>query len=104
MNHHLVTSLDEKNRDYELGESQKLIMRETGNKTTLFSYPNGNFDEKAMMHLRAHGYLGACTAERRLLNYYCDSLAIPRVGVSGESAESLAIKLSSIIETSKYMK
>lgn len=103
MNHHLVTSLDEKNRDYELGKSQKLIMRETGNKTTLFSYPNGNFDEKAMMHLRAHGYLGACTAERKLLNYYCDSLAIPRVGVSGESAESLAIKLSSIIETSKYM-
>jgi peptidoglycan/xylan/chitin deacetylase (PgdA/CDA1 family) len=61
---------------------------------TMFAYPFGRYDERAVAAVRAAGYTGALTVHPRLVHLADDPLEIPRVEIkASDSLLRFAIKL-----------
>jgi peptidoglycan/xylan/chitin deacetylase (PgdA/CDA1 family) len=59
--HSNITMLDQSQRNYEIGESRKLLQEKTKRKVIAFSYPGGSLDENAKRMVRDSGYEFAVT-------------------------------------------
>jgi peptidoglycan/xylan/chitin deacetylase (PgdA/CDA1 family) len=101
--HAILSRLNDQEQQREIDDSVRIVETVTGQKPTLFAYPNGrpcDFDERAVRVLRENGIEVAVTTTQRYLCAAEDILKLPRVGLSdGESAlytsaKQLALSLS----------
>jgi len=73
---------DEELRDEILG-SREQLEAVLGKPVSLFAYPYGKFDDRAVEAVREAGFVAACTTRPRLARLDEDPLLIPRIEIKG---------------------
>jgi peptidoglycan/xylan/chitin deacetylase (PgdA/CDA1 family) len=92
--HPHLTELDEGALEPEIAGSRRDLEVATGAPVTVFAYPYGELDERAVNAVRAAGFAGAGTTEPRLAGLDEDPFRVPRVEVrSTDSLLRLALKV-----------
>lgn len=81
--HPLLTTLKNKDLEYELFASKDIIQKQLGSPVRFISFPNGNYNNKVISHAMKYGYIGACTSNRGLNSKQTNPFRLNRVMVSG---------------------
>ncbi|OBH83692.1 polysaccharide deacetylase family protein [Mycobacterium sp. E2989] len=87
--HPILARCDDDKVEREIADSCAALERETGQRVTVFAYPNGrprDFDARAKDALRARGIRWALAATAGFADRRCDPLALPRLAVSSGSS------------------
>ncbi|MBF8793223.1 polysaccharide deacetylase family protein [Pseudomonas monteilii] len=95
--HALLPGLDDQRLDEELRRSHAALAQGCQNPLPVYCYPNGDHDKRVRARVAAHGYPFALSTRTGICNRYDDPLALPRIGVSHQTASSpslLAWRLS----------
>jgi peptidoglycan/xylan/chitin deacetylase (PgdA/CDA1 family) len=88
VNHALMPNCDEEELRKEIHDSKRDLEQWTGRPVRVFSYPNGDFDERTARVLAAAGYSLAFTAEDRALTLADDPYYIPRSSIMDDGSLS----------------
>jgi peptidoglycan/xylan/chitin deacetylase (PgdA/CDA1 family) len=72
--------------DYELRESKRILEDWTGKPVWAFSYPNGDFDDRARQRVRENGYGLAATTENGFYRLNGDRYLLPRMEVMNDGS------------------
>lgn len=87
--HPILARCGDDKLEQEIADSCAALERETGVAPTIFAYPNGrpqDFDARARDALRRRGVRWALSTVPGLADRHCDPLALPRLGVGGNSS------------------
>ncbi|MBS1655839.1 MAG: polysaccharide deacetylase family protein [Bacteroidetes bacterium] len=105
VHHPLLASIkDEGELDFELRESGKRILTETGNFPLTISYPIGSYDEKVKEASRAAGYKYGLAVRQQFFNTKKDDLfSIPRTELYNESMWKCRLRINGFYQQAKKM-
>lgn len=99
--HPILSMLSAAQQEGEIVGSRNRIAEEIGATPTTFAFPNGSdrdFDPTTLEHLRAAGFMSACTTVRGSNAPGCDPLTLRRIGVGSDSNFVLATRLSGLFD------
>jgi peptidoglycan/xylan/chitin deacetylase (PgdA/CDA1 family) len=77
MTHVILTAIEPRQAEAEIGDSRRMIEKRLGRPADLFCYPNGNVDSVALECARKH-YRAAVTVAGKPLAPGCDPFMLPR--------------------------
>jgi peptidoglycan/xylan/chitin deacetylase (PgdA/CDA1 family) len=87
--------------DMPLAEAEQEIVRSklevealVGSPVTLFSYPDGKYNDDIKTLLTKHGFVGACATGRALNTPPIDLLALKRIPFEGERLDRFAFRIA----------
>lgn len=93
-NHKVLSTLNDKERKYEITESIQTIRNELGIICESLAYPNGGYDETTKKLLKQNGIRYAFTSEKGINEKNQDKLEIKRIGINAsDSVPLLLLKL-----------
>jgi peptidoglycan/xylan/chitin deacetylase (PgdA/CDA1 family) len=96
--HPILSRCSDEKVEYEINQSCRAVMRETGSAPTVFAYPNGrvqDFDERAKTALRNNGIQWALATTNGFADRDSDLFALPRMGFgSNQSFAVFRLKIS----------
>jgi peptidoglycan/xylan/chitin deacetylase (PgdA/CDA1 family)/glycosyltransferase involved in cell wall biosynthesis len=81
-------------RHRQVDGSKQVLQRLLGRPVTLFSYPFGAYDADLVERVKAAGYVGAVTTERRAVSASDDIHLLPRLDVKGGGVRAFADALA----------
>ena len=84
VNHVIMPNCTDAELEYELKRSKELIEHWINNSITLFSYPEGIYDQRSKEFVVKHGFEFATSIDNRFITKTEDLYAIPRFWVRGE--------------------
>lgn len=84
VNHVIMPRCTEEELDFELMTSKQKLENWTGQKISLFAYPDGEFGDREKEYVKKHGFELAASVENRFIHNNEDLFAIPRFWVRGE--------------------
>ncbi len=88
MDHYRVDRLNEEALRYQLGESKKIIEKNTGNPCKYIAYPNGDCSENARNVAQESGYLAGLTTIEGINKIGCDTMMLKRISLPWTSDET----------------
>ena len=94
--HPILTALSAAEIEAELLTSRTTIEKELGASCTTFAFPNGDFDDRCVDLLRAHGFRAAFTQIFGVNRPGDNPLRLKRIGVGRTPVSVLAAKLSGL--------
>jgi peptidoglycan/xylan/chitin deacetylase (PgdA/CDA1 family) len=94
--HPILTALSTSEIEAELLASRVTIERELGASCATFAFPNGDFDDRCVDLLRAHGFRAAFTQIFGVNRPGDNTLRLKRIGVGRTPVWVLAAKLSGL--------
>jgi peptidoglycan/xylan/chitin deacetylase (PgdA/CDA1 family) len=95
----MVSRLDERTLEDEVGTNHRLIEERTGCRVLAFAYPNGeaaDFDDRAVALLKRLGLLCAVTCRHALAGPDHDPFRLPRLSTRGPSLALFAARLAGL--------
>jgi hypothetical protein len=91
-----MTKQDAASAAHELAYSRGVIQKSTRSDCSAFAYPNGDFDDDVVAHVRAAGYSLAFTTLRGHIAAGADPLRLSRMNVHEAASRTPARFLSRI--------
>jgi len=82
--HRILPGLTNEELELEVGRSREEVSALTGRETKSFSYPNGDFEERVVRHVRDTGYLTAFTIDYGTVNAASDPHLLHRIDMTAE--------------------
>ena len=92
MTHPILTSLTAEETDAEMRESRFALEKHLGREVSLFCYPNGNLDDRALASARRY-YRSAVTVEPGRLEGKIDPHRMPRFSAHPRATKRLARRM-----------
>lgn len=91
LNHYLLPNLNREKKIKEIVDSKKLLLEKRINYINIFAYPNGDWDEEAVIILKKAGYLGAFTTKLGINKINDYPYGLRRVGMHDFIASSSSL-------------
>lgn len=95
--HKLLHQIRQKDIDWEITTSREDIKRNLGIDTTLFAYPNGEFNQTIKMVLKEYGFSGAVTTKRGYVCHATPRLEISRIGIHDDISNTRPLFYSRVL-------
>lgn len=92
LNHYILTRLDDKVLEEEVGRSKKVIEERLGTKVSSFAYPNGmsgDYDKRVIEMVKDSGYTGAAVVVNNDHSSIFDRFQINRISASYDKPDFL---------------
>jgi poly-beta-1,6-N-acetyl-D-glucosamine N-deacetylase len=90
INHVITSNCNEKELKYELDESKRKLQEWTGREVNIFSYPNGDYEDREKKYLKQSDYIMATVQDDDFITTETDIYKVPRFSVGeGYFAEEL---------------
>lgn len=84
VNHAILPYCTDEEIKYEISQSKKILESWTGKEVNVFSFPNGDYDARAVEYLKKNGFVLSVTAENRLISVKDDIYKLPRFNVTDD--------------------
>jgi peptidoglycan/xylan/chitin deacetylase (PgdA/CDA1 family) len=91
--HYSLPVLDDDELDVALTERLPEVEAMAGGRVTAFAYPHGDFDDRVVGAVRAHGFTIGVTARRTAVTTDTDPLQLGRVEIKGASLGEFVVQV-----------
>ena len=97
MNHAILTKIDDEKLSCELNSSKKILEDKCNRLFDTFAYPNGNYNENVIKHIKKTDYVAALTTDKGFNTDKVDLYKLKRLNVSLKSGMGAKNRFSKVL-------